>query len=134
MFWCGAAFGGCLSYTASIPHARVARALKPKVVLWAMSKMNGLLATTRILEAQPEIAMLISSMHSEATLLRRAIEAGVCGFILKNAVELDLASAITRVAAGEFVLAPQTLRADRARGRPQQRIESTGTGGAAIDR
>jgi DNA-binding NarL/FixJ family response regulator len=88
---------------------KMARALKPKVVLmdWAMPKMNGLLATERILQAQPEIAILILSMHSEATLLRQAIQAGARGFILKSAVELDLASAITRVAAGEFVLDPQ---------------------------
>lgn len=88
---------------------KMAQALKPKVVLmdWAMPKMNGLLATRRILQSQPEIAILILSMHSEATLLRQAIEAGVRGFILKNAVELDLASAITRVAAGESVLDPK---------------------------
>jgi DNA-binding NarL/FixJ family response regulator len=88
---------------------KMARALKPKVILmdWAMPNLNGLLATRGILHAHPEAAILILSMHSEATLLHQAIEAGVRGFILKNAVELDLASAITRVAAGEFVLDPQ---------------------------
>lgn len=92
-----------------IEAVKMARALKPKVVLmdWAMPNMNGLLATKRILQAQPKIAILMLSMHSEANLLRQAIDAGVRGFFLKNAVELDLASTITRVAAGEFVLAPQ---------------------------
>jgi DNA-binding NarL/FixJ family response regulator len=98
---------------------KMAHALKPKVVLmdWAMPNMNGLLATRAILQAQSEIAILIVSMHSEATLLREATEAGVRGFILKNALQLDLASAITRVATGEFVLDPQmseqTAHADR---------------------
>jgi DNA-binding NarL/FixJ family response regulator len=91
---------------------KMARALTPKVVLmdWAMPKMSGLLATRRTLEAQPEIAILILSMHSEAILLRQAIEAGVRGFILKNAAELDLASATTQVASGEFVLDPHFWR------------------------
>jgi len=87
---------------------RIALALKPKVVLmdWAMPKMNGLMAARKILEAQPEIAILMLTMHSEATLLQQAIDAGVRGFVLKNAMELDLVSAIAQVAAGEFVLDP----------------------------
>jgi DNA-binding NarL/FixJ family response regulator len=44
------------------------------------------------------------SMHSEETLVRQAMEAGARGYILKNVVDLDLAAAIKRVAAGEIVL------------------------------
>ena len=50
------------------------------------------------------------SMHSEDTLVRQALDAGARGYILKNAVDLELAAAIRRVAAGENVLASQ-LRA-----------------------
>jgi DNA-binding NarL/FixJ family response regulator len=83
--------------------------LEPKVVLmdFAMPKMNGLLATKRILKARPEIAILMLSMHSEDIRVREAIEAGVRGYLLKNAVNLDLGSAIDRVASGEFVLDSQ---------------------------
>jgi len=88
---------------------KMAGTLKPRVVLmvWVMPKLNGLLATKRILQVHPEIAVVILSMHSEDSLVRQAVEVGARGFILKNAAELDLASAITRVAAGEFVLDPQ---------------------------
>lgn len=83
--------------------------LGPRVVLmdFAMPKMNGLLATRRILQARPESAIMMLSMHSEDIQVRQAIEAGVRGYLLKNAVNLDLASAIDRVASGEFVLDSQ---------------------------
>jgi DNA-binding NarL/FixJ family response regulator len=92
-----------------IEAVKMACALKPRVVLMdlAMPNMNGLLATRQILQAQPEIAILILSMHSEDTVVHQAVEAGARGYILKNAVQLDLASAITQVAAGVFVLDPQ---------------------------
>lgn len=44
------------------------------------------------------------SMHSEETLVRRAMEAGARGYILKGALDLDLVSAVRRVLAGELVL------------------------------
>ena len=39
--------------------------------------------------------------------MRQAIKAGARGYILKNAVDLDLGSSIKRVAAGELVFDPQ---------------------------
>ena len=50
------------------------------------------------------------SMHSEDTLVRQALEAGARGYILKNALDLDLAAAVKRVAAGETVLDPASTR------------------------
>jgi DNA-binding NarL/FixJ family response regulator len=44
------------------------------------------------------------SMHSEETVVRQALDAGARGYILKNVVDLDLAAAIVRVAAGETVV------------------------------
>ena len=50
------------------------------------------------------------SMHSEETLVRQALDAGARGYILKNALDLDLAAAVKRVAAGETVLDPAVVR------------------------
>jgi len=74
--------------------------LRPRVVLmdYAMPRMNGLLATRQILRARPEIAVLMLSMHSEDRWVRQVIEAGVRGYILKHAVDLDLGSAVRRAA------------------------------------
>ena len=40
------------------------------------------------------------SMHSEDTLCAQALDAGARGYVLKNAVDLELAAAIRTVAAG----------------------------------
>ena len=50
------------------------------------------------------------SMHSESTLVRQSLDAGARGYMLKNAVDLELVSAIRRVAKGEIVLAPEVVR------------------------
>ncbi len=91
---------------------RLAAKEKPAVIVMdcAMPEMNGLEATRKILEALPDTAILMLSMHSEDTLVRQALEAGARGYILKNAVDLDLANAIKRVARGEKVLDPQVAR------------------------
>ncbi len=83
--------------------------LNQKVILmdFAMPRMNGLLATRKIVESCPQSTVLMLSMHSENTWMRQAVEAGARGYILKNAMDLDLGSAIKRVAAGELVLGSQ---------------------------
>jgi len=88
---------------------RRARALCPRVILMdsALPHVSGLDATRKILAAAPQSLILMLSMHSENTLVRQALEAGASGYILKNAVDLDLAAAVRRVAAGEIVLSPQ---------------------------
>jgi DNA-binding NarL/FixJ family response regulator len=63
-----------------------------------------------ILASAPDTAILMLSMHSEETLVRQAMDAGARGCILKSVVDLDLASAIKRVAAGETVLEPALVR------------------------
>jgi DNA-binding NarL/FixJ family response regulator len=49
-------------------------------------------------------------MHSEETLVKQALAAGACGYVLKNALDLDLAAAVKKVAAGEKVLDPAIAR------------------------
>ena len=62
------------------------------------------------------------SMHSEETLVRQALDAGARGYILKNALDLDLAAAVKRVAAGETVLDPGGRAAGAAAGRAHARL------------
>lgn len=92
--------------------------LQPQVIVMdcAMPRASGLEATQRILADSPGIAILILSMHSEQTLVRQAMAAGARGYILKSAVDLDLAAAVKRVAAGETVIDPALDRAAAATG------------------
>ena len=73
----------------------------------ALPQINGVEATRRILAKFPDIAILMLSMHSEDTLIRQSLEAGAKGYILKNAMDLDLVAAIRKIAEGKTVLDPQ---------------------------
>jgi DNA-binding NarL/FixJ family response regulator len=108
----------------------LAAALRPRVVVMdcAMPGTNGLVATRTILERSPKVAILMLSMHAEDTLVRQAIAAGARGYVLKNALDLDLAAAVTRVAAGETVLdpalsKPDTLKGERSRSLTPREVE-----------
>jgi DNA-binding NarL/FixJ family response regulator len=92
---------------------QLVRELSPQVVVMdaAMPGTGGLAATRAILASAPDVRILMLSMHSEETLVRQAMDAGARGYVLKNALDLDLAAAVTRVAAGEIVLDPAAARA-----------------------
>lgn len=91
---------------------RLALELKPNVVVMdcALPGINGIDATRHIRAKMPNATVLMLSMHSEDTLVRQALEAGARGYILKNALELDLVSAVKRVAEGHLVLDPQLAK------------------------
>jgi DNA-binding NarL/FixJ family response regulator len=67
-------------------------------------------ATRAILAQQPKSLVLMLSMHPEETLVRQALDAGARGYVLKNAVDLELGTAIRRVVKGETVLDSQLKR------------------------
>lgn len=103
---------------------RLAHDLQPRVVVMdcAMPKMNGLEATRKILEKQPQTLVLMLSMHPEETLVRQAMDAGARGYVLKNAVDLELGAAIRRVVAGETVLDSQLNRPSTLKGERDQHL------------
>ena len=101
---------------------KLAKELHPRVVVMdcALPGMNGLQATREILEDFPEANVLMLSMHSESTWVRQAIEAGAKGYMLKNALDLELGAAIRKVAAGETVFDPQVEQPSALEGRAQR--------------
>ena len=109
---------------------KLARQLHPQVVVMdcALPRMNGLEATRQIIEECPDTAVLMLSMHSESTWVRQAIDAGAKGYVLKNALDLELGSAIRKIAAGETVFDPKveqksTLRGERTAALTQRELE-----------
>jgi DNA-binding NarL/FixJ family response regulator len=97
----------------------LASSLHPDVIVMdsALPGINGLDATRKILQNDPKARVLMLSMHSEETWVHQALDAGAKGYVLKNAMDLDLAAAIRRVASGEVVLdaglqQPTTLKGE----------------------
>jgi DNA-binding NarL/FixJ family response regulator len=109
---------------------RLALELRPQVVVMdcALPEFNGIEATRRIRKEFPAVEILMLSMHSEDTLVRQALDAGARGYVLKNAMELDLVTAVKTVAAGKAVLDPQvskpaSLRGERGTGLTTRELE-----------
>src|SRR5215471_647436 len=97
---------------------KLTKQLHPQVVVMdcALTGMNGLEATRQIIESSPDTAVLMLSMHSENTWVRQAIEAGAKGYVLKNAMDLELGPAIRKIAAGETVFDPKVEQKTALRG------------------
>jgi DNA-binding NarL/FixJ family response regulator len=109
---------------------KLAKELHPQVVVMdcALPGMNGLQATRQIIHDSPNTAVLMLSMHTEGTWVRQAIEAGARGYVLKNAMDLELSAAIRKVAAGETVFDPQVeqrtvLKGERSAALTQRELE-----------
>ncbi|HUI56606.1 MAG TPA: response regulator transcription factor [Bryobacteraceae bacterium] len=86
-----------------------AEQLQPDVAVldFALPSMNGAVAARQILKKCLGTAVLMLSMHGEPSYVRTCLEAGARGYLLKNAMDLELADAVKRVAAGEQVLDPR---------------------------
>src|SRR5437588_12198614 len=84
----------------------LAAKLKPAVIVmdFALPSMNGAVATRMILKDAPGVAVLMLSMHSDLNYVRACLDAGARGYLLKNAMDLELVDAIQKVAAGAQVL------------------------------
>jgi len=83
-------------------------AIKPDVVVMdlLMPEIGGLEAMAEILKANPGAKILILSMYSNPAYVRKAIEVGAKGYILKDAIEVDLPQAVVAVAQGGAFLSP----------------------------
>ena len=94
--------------------------LDPDVVVLDlnMPEINGLHAAIEILRHHPQRRILMLSMYSEVQYVRNAFDAGVKGYILKNALETDLIRAVRAVAAGAPFLSPELSDAMAAKGTP----------------
>jgi DNA-binding NarL/FixJ family response regulator len=95
--------------------------LKPDVVVmdFALPNLNGAAAARQILKNAPGIAVLMLSMHAEPNYVRTCLDAGARGYLLKNAVDLELIDAVRKVSAGEHVLDPHLAPAPPGESMPE---------------
>jgi DNA-binding NarL/FixJ family response regulator len=92
---------------------RLTRTLQPDIVLMDVSMPDGggIEATRRLKELQPQVRVLVLTVHEDKSLLREAIRAGAAGYILKRAAESELVNAIQAVSRGDLYVHPGMTRA-----------------------
>ncbi|HXI40346.1 MAG TPA: response regulator transcription factor [Bryobacteraceae bacterium] len=109
---------------------RLAEELLPEVVIMdiAMPNLNGIEASRQIVKSNPEIAIIILSMHSDESYVIRALKAGARAYLLKDSAEGDLISAIHAITEGKSFFSPAISRIlveDYMRQLEQKNIEDT---------
>ncbi len=86
-----------------------ARTLAPDVVVAdiSMPLVNGIEATRRLQREQPQIKVVILTMHREEAYARRALEAGASGYVLKVSAADELLTAVDAALAGTTFVTPE---------------------------
>ena len=85
-----------------------ALANKPDVVVMdvVMPGKSGIEGMPAVLQAVPEVKVLMLSMQDDPHYVREAFEAGAAGYVLKEAADTEVVGAVRAVAAGERYVHP----------------------------
>ena len=88
---------------------RFARELNPDVVLMdlLMPRKSGADATQEILSANPSAKILILTTFGESDEVKRALDAGACGALIKDTPHTKLVAAIRAVVKGKRIVSPE---------------------------
>jgi DNA-binding NarL/FixJ family response regulator len=81
---------------------------KPDVVLMdvVMPGKSGIEGLPAVLQAVPDVKVLVLSMQDDPRYVREAFEAGASGYVLKEAADTEVVGAVRAVAAGERYVHP----------------------------
>jgi two-component system response regulator NreC len=81
---------------------------KPDVVLMdvVMPGKTGIEGLPALLQAVPDVSVLMLSMQDDPRYVREAFEAGASGYVLKEAADTDVVEAVRAVASGERYVHP----------------------------
>lgn len=91
---------------------RMAAELKPSVVIMdiGMPNLNGIDAAAQIAKLNPDIGVIMLSVHSDESYLLRALNAGAKGYLLKDSAELDVVRAVQSVAQSRPYFSPEIAK------------------------
>jgi DNA-binding NarL/FixJ family response regulator len=83
--------------------------LKPDVAILdiSMPDLDGLQATRQIREASPGTSVVVLTMHESDQMVRRVLEAGALGYVLKSDLAAHLVKAVKNVSASRLFLTPR---------------------------
>jgi DNA-binding NarL/FixJ family response regulator len=88
---------------------RMAEELKPDVIIMDLSMpgLNGIAAARAIRKTQPDVKILLLTLHESAELVRSAFRAGARGYLLKTDAEQELVKALTVVTGQGTYISPR---------------------------
>ncbi len=88
---------------------KMVRSLKPDLLLTdiEMPEMSGLEVAAELKRQQSPVRVIILTTFARAGYLRRALDSGAAGYLLKDSPASQLASAVRRVHAGMRAIAPE---------------------------
>jgi len=113
----------------------MARTRRPDVIVMdiGMKDLNGIEATRQIVAQNPRAKVVALSTYSNETFVISMLEAGACGYVLKDAAVDEMRRAIRVVAGGSHYLSPEvagTVVASRLRGNAPKGASASSTLGA----
>ena len=88
---------------------RLSEELLPNVVIMdvAMPQLNGIDAAAQVMKSNPNIGIIMLSMHADESYLVRALSVGAKGYLLKESAEVDVVRAVQVVSQGRPFFSPQ---------------------------
>lgn len=92
---------------------QLALQLRPDLILMdiSMPNLGGIEALKQLGEVLPDTKVLMLTVHEDESLLRKAIQAGASGYVVKRAAESELINAIRTVIKGDIYIHPAMTRA-----------------------
>jgi two-component system, NarL family, response regulator NreC len=109
---------------------QLARELKPDVVVMdiGMRMLNGLDAAAHVIRDNDRVAVIMLSMHADESYIRRALDAGARGYLLKDNADDDIERAVRSVIGGRPFFSPaitETLLEDYMRMMREKKLQDS---------
>lgn len=85
------------------------QALHPAIAILdvAMPKLDGLALAEKLVGQEPPVDVILLTMYREDKLFRKALDAGVKGYVLKDSMVTDIVGCVRAVAAGQHYASPE---------------------------
>jgi len=95
-----------------VEAVEMAERLNPDLIIMdvTMPNMNGIEATRKIKDKNPNIAILVLTVHDDTEHIMGMLDAGAAGYVTKSIFDQELLKSVRAVISGETVIGPPILK------------------------